>query len=148
VVKVICPLIAKRKKRHYAYTKKNLWCVSCKNFSVLVWTKWNRLRLRTFQTAVFCSNVLQWHKWQHFAKNKRLMRTESLQIQTIFTEQRQQVNLLMRAMSYIMPLLRDVWFFCTFARWFCKTFGDFVLLHIFVTDINWNSVETTTNVVS
>ena len=58
------------------------------------------------------------------------MRTESLLIQTIFTEYRQQENLLMRVMSRIIPLLRDVWFFCTFARWFCKTIGDFVLLYV------------------
>jgi len=104
------------KKQHFI-TK-----VSCKNFSVLVWTKWNRLRLRRFQTTVFCLNVLQRQKWEHFAKNKRLRRAESLLIQTIFTEYRQE-NLLMRDMSRIMPLLRDIWLSCTFAWWFCKTIG-------------------------
>jgi len=43
---------------------------------------------------------------------------------------RQQENLLMRVMSRVMQLLRDVWFFYTFARWFCKTIGDFVLLYV------------------
>jgi len=41
-------------------------------------------------------------------KNKQLLRTESLLIQTIFTEYRQQENLLMRVMSCIMPLLKDI----------------------------------------
>ena len=36
----------------------------------------------------------------------------------------------MRVVSRIMPLLRDILFFCTFARWFCKKIGDFVLLHV------------------
>jgi len=50
------------------------------------------------------------------------MRTESRLIQTIFTEYGQE-NLLMPVVSRIMPLLGDVWFFCTFARRFCKTIG-------------------------
>jgi len=132
------------KRRHFI-TK-----VSYTNVSVLVWTKWNWLRLRRLQTALFCSNVLQRQKWQHFAKNKRLSRTESLLIQTIFTEYKQKETLLMRIMSSIMPILRHVRFFCTFAKWynwhlanvsittviifsakwFCKTIGDFVLLYV------------------
>jgi len=51
-------------------------------------------------------------------------------MQTIFTEYRQQENFPMRVMSRIMPLLRDIWFFWTFARWFCKTIGNFVLLYV------------------
>ena len=112
------------KQRHF-YTKE-----SYKKVSVLVWTKRNWLQLHRLQTAVFCLNVLQRQKWKHFAKNKRLLRTESFLIQPIFTEYRQKENLLMRVMSRIMPLLRHIRFFCTFARWFCKTIGDFVLLHV------------------
>jgi len=25
---------------------------------------------------------------------------------------------------------KDLFFFCTFAKWFCKTIGDFVLLYV------------------
>jgi len=50
-------------------------------------------------------------------------------MQIIFTEYRQQENLLMRVVSSTILLLRDIWFFCAFARWFCKKIGDFELLH-------------------
>ena len=124
------------KKRHF-FTK-----VSYKNFSVLVWTKWYWLRLCTFQTAVFCLNVLQ---WQHFTKNKRLLKTESLLIQTIFTDNRHQENLLMWV---IWAALCRCWEASDFLRickmvlqnnrWFC----GFVCL---ARDINWNIIETTAN---
>jgi len=89
-----------------------------------------RVRLRWFQTAVFCLKCCSDRSLKHLAENKRLLRTESLLIYTIFAEYRQQENLLMRVMNRIVPLLRDIWFFCTFVRWFCKTIGDFVLLYI------------------
>jgi len=128
------------KKRHFI-TK-----VSCKNFSVLVWTKWNRLRLRRFQTTVFCLNVLQRQNWQHFAKNKRLLRTELLLIQSIFTEYARKFANASYEPHYAVSERHLVFLhICKMVLQNNRWFYAFVCL---VRNINWNNVETTANVVS
>ena len=145
------------KKRHYAYTKENAWHSKKATFHYqgklqeFFRSGLNEMKQATttqILNSSLLAKVLQRQKWKHFAKNKRLLRTESLLIQTVFTEYRQKENLLMWVMNRIYAVAERHLIFLYICkvvlqnkRWFCA----FVCL---VRDINWNSVETTANVVS
>ena len=92
------------KKRYCAYTKKNVWCSKKATFhfqrtlheltrTFPFWFERNEIGydyINYKQQSFVYSKVFQRQKSKHFAKNKRLLRTESLLMHTIFTEYRQQ----------------------------------------------------------
>jgi len=121
---------------------------SRKNFPVLIWTKWNRVRRCRFQTAVFCLNVLQRQKWPQFAKKQTTLQDRIASNINYF--HRIQTSRKFANASYephYAVAERHLIFLhiCKMVlqnnRWFCA----FVYL---VRDINWNNVETTANIVS